>query len=295
MSISPDPYLSLVGYINPQNQVTLLPGFTTPSPDSLYDQAMKAPDVTIITARMLDPKGGTLLEYKIPALPFHGDPGATYLNLRTTIPFPQGTSAVNFLLNGSVIYTLKVPPGSPSAKITWQPPNGPVTGKQTITWEGAHSAGLPLYYLLAYSPNGGKSFLSATLGIRDPQYVLDFDQLPGGTGQLQLLATDGVNTIRVPSPTFSVPIKPCYAMILAPHDGATVPAKTPLWLEGQGYYREEVTSELKALSWFIDGQDSKLQGNLVVAPGLAPGTHEIALYAGTPDRLGKAVVTVTAQ
>jgi hypothetical protein len=295
VTTSPDGYLTILGYIERDNQLTLLPGFTTQNADTLYDQAMKRSNIAIVTTQWVGPKGETLLEYKIPAVPFHGDPEPTVFGVRTTIPFLPNASALNFVLDGNVIYTLPVPQGVPSVKITWQPPDGPVTGQQTITWEGSHTAGASLYYLLAYSPDGGKSYQPVSLSLRDPKYVLDFDQLAGGTGQLLLTASDGVNTVRVTSPTFSVPIKPCYPMIMWPHDGATVPAKEPLWLEGQGYYREEASPELQALSWSIDGQDTKLQGNVVIAPGLAPGTHQITLLAGKGDRVDKVGISITAK
>jgi hypothetical protein len=294
-SLTTTRYLTIIGYMDPSNAITLLPGYATTSPDPHHDKALSQPEAQPIAVSILDQKGGTLAQDQIAALPFHGESGKqAFFGLSTTIPFPEGTGEVRFTLKDQVIHTIKVPSAAPSAKLTWQPPADPVTGAQVITWEGSHPQGAPLHYLLAYSHDGGQSQEVVSLSMEDSSYPLDFDQLPGGKGQLTLFVTDGANTIQVASAGFSVPIKPCFPVILSPADGAQVAAKQALWLEGQGAYREEQTTELEALQWYIDGRDTQLRGSLAVAPNLTPGSHTITLVAGTGDRTGKVTISITA-
>jgi hypothetical protein len=288
-------YLTVVGYMDPSNALTLLPSYTTSSPDPQHDKALSLPEAQPISVVILDSKGGQIQQDQIAAIPFHAESESQqYYGLRTTTPFPEGTGEVRFSLKDQVIYKITVPAGTPSAGFTWKPPAGPVTGKQVISWQGSHPQGATLHYLLAYSPDGGQSLEEVSTSLDDTQYTVDFDQLPGGKGQLILFVTDGANMVQVSSDTFPVPIKPCYPMILYPADGAQVAAQQALWLEGQGSYREDHTAETEALAWYVDGQDTQQRGTLVVVPGLTPGSHTITLAAGTGDRVGNVSITVTA-
>jgi hypothetical protein len=284
-------FLTTIGYITGQGRATVRLGYLLANDDPTLTQRLKAPDAQPITVSQFDASANLLLETVVPGNPMHADPhGNEALLVSGKVPLAAATTTLVWSLNKQEVYRFQAPPHAPVLELTWQPP-GSVTGPQTITWKAAHPDGAPMEFLVCYSFDGGKTLQPRSPSITTASYELNFDQLPGGIGQVCVLATDGGNTTTAATKTFPVPIKPAYTVILTPANNATVKGRW-VTLQGQGFYREEDKPELDALAW-ESSKDGKLGSGPVVQTRLSPGAHLITLTAGAPgDRQGTATITL---
>jgi hypothetical protein len=282
-------YLIVIGALMPDGRLELQPTYLSQSAEF----AEEDPESPLV-AELVDERGGVLLRHHVPVGPFCAD-GVTPETraVMGKVPFLEGTRIVRLLDGEREVQRLEVPGAEPVVRINWEPGQR-VEGRQLLTWEGDHPEGRDLHYMVCYSNTDGVDWHFLSFTILEPAYEVDFDRLPGGAScQVGVVASDGVNTVLTTTPSFPVPIKPCQALILAPEEGTTVSAGAPITLQGQGYYLEEREPELEQLDW-----SSSVDGTLGTGPvldvALSPGTHQITLRAGTPERRGEATVGVTA-
>lgn len=283
-------YLTIIGYIDKDNQATVRLGYLFDSPDTTYDARLRASEDMPIVATQVG-VGVPATDYRIPTGHVHLDPMAEAVVFLGKLPLDAATKRISLSRNGTPFAAIAIPASAPKLTLGWTP-GAQVTGTQRITWQARHDEGLPLEYLVMYSSDGGQTFRQLSQSLTEAAYDVDFDRVPGGKGQIQVLATDGGNTTAARSPVFDVPVKAVYAMILAPADKARV---RPSWvtLQGQGYYLEEDRPEHAALEW-TSSIDGKLGTGRVIQTRLSPGMHTITLAAGEGPRQGKATITLTA-
>ena len=130
---------------------------------------------------------GTMVEIQTDSLP-----------LIFNIPYVAGTAYIEIRnATGHVLACRVVTSNPPTVKITF--PNGGETlragNNYTITWEALDLDGDPLTYMVAYSQDGGKTWIPIAFDINQTYYVWDTSKLKGGTNYLvKVIATDGVNT-----------------------------------------------------------------------------------------------------
>jgi hypothetical protein len=88
------------------------------------------------------------------------------------------------------------PAGQPKLSITSPRPGALLEGIATITWESAHSHGAPLTYQVAFSPDGGRSFVPLAVDLSETSVTFDAKGLPEarGEGIVRVFASDGMNT-----------------------------------------------------------------------------------------------------
>ena len=158
------------------------------------------------------------------------------------------------------------------------------TGTYTITWTANDLDGDTLHFALAYSTDGGATWIPAGLDLTGTQHALDVSLLPGGTSVLlRISATDGVNTTDdVSDAPFTVGRKAPMAFILSPEDGARFFPGQAVWLEGRAFDLEDGTLEDAALHWSSDRDGTLGTGNLL-STTLSPGEHTITLTATDSD------------
>jgi hypothetical protein len=287
----------VVGLLHDDGRVEIQPGYTVdkPAPRRPPREVPALPQHGMV--QLVGRDGSALVTQRLPlaAVCPHPPPDGRPIErtppraFQASVPLLDGVVAARFLFDGRVAHELKVSRHRPEVTLHWQPDGHHVEGKHVIRWEGRHAEGLPLHYTLLFSSSGGRRWVPRSLSGPATSATLDFARQPGGACLLAVVATDGFNTTWAHSRPFTLPIKPCRAIIHQPLDGARASAEHPVLLVGQGHYLEEDEPERRALSWA-----SSLDGSLGVGGALRvrlrPGAHVITLSAGVGSRVGSAEV-----
>jgi hypothetical protein len=284
VATEPVRYLTVTGLLFPDNRLLLQPGYLTD------DAGYAEPDPeSPLFVELVDDEGRITVRHRIPVAPFSSHPAVGQLAVAGKVPFPDGTRVLRFFRDDILLEQIEVARASPRVTIEWSP-SDPVEGRQTITWSGEHPEGRELHYIVCfYSSGAGWQPLTTTTA--HTEFEVDFDELPGGRCRIGIFATDGVNTVLKESRTFRSPIKPCFAMILAPADEARVRAGVTTMLEGQGYWREERRPEFDELSW-TSSIDGELGTGALVEANLSTGVHRVELRAGRGRRVGATTISL---
>lgn len=282
--------LTIIGFISPSGQTLVRLGYLVPTDDPTQDKRLREWRATPIEALQFDASNNQVGKTLIPADEVHADPDYQATFFLGKLPLDDATRRITLSQNGTVLATVTIPVNAPHIELTWRA-GAKVGGVQKISWEASHTDGVPLEFTVFFSNDGGHTYRQLSQSITDQSYVVDFDRLPGGTGQIKVLATDGGNTSVAVSPPFAVAIKPVFAMILSPADNATVEGQM-VTLQGQGYQLEEDAPELEALTW-TSSIDGALGTGRIIQKKLSPGEHTIQLMAGSEGhRQGSATITL---
>lgn len=202
------------------------------------------------------------------------------------IPYPAGTTQIVLTHRGTPIAMRPVSAHAPAVRLV--SPNGGEnwtgSGTHTVTWTASDQDGDTLHFALAYSTDGGASWIPAGSDLTGTQHALDVSMLPGGTSVLlRISATDGVNTTDdVSDAPFMVGRKAPMAFILSPEDDARFFPGQAIWLEGRAFDLEDGTLPDSGYRWTSnrDGDLGTDATNLVI---LSPGPHVITLTATDSD------------
>jgi hypothetical protein len=276
-------FLTITGVWTSDDRLTLEPGYITTSHEGASHGVLE-PIYRLLVIELLDPQGELVARQPVATAPLC-DPfteGRTDLFVSDKIRFPEETRTIRFIRGDTdtVIHEIIRSNGDPLLRLEWEPPTGTVDGRHVFSWTAGHPDDRPLQFATFYSHDQRESWLPLTLPSEATEVELDFDQLPGGEDcRVRVLATDGVNTVEEQSRPFRVAPKAYRAMILAPEDGAVVPAEQDLWLYGQGYHLEEQQPELEELAW-TSSIDGELGRGYVIEVRLSRGRHDIALKVG---------------
>jgi hypothetical protein len=286
-------FLSIVGFIDPGRKATVRLGYLSDRADPRAEERLNAADLPPVVVSQLDQHQGLVAtDLKVPANRVDLCPNAEeYALFAGLLPLASATRSLLLSWQSAPVASVLIPEHPPQVLLSWQPGSA-VDGPQLISWQGTHPDGAPLEFALSYSHDGGRTFERVSPSISRTSYVLNFAELPGGTGQLKLLATDGGNTVAVVSSTFNVPIRPAHAFVWSPRDGSMVSGN---WVtfHGRGYYLEEDKEETTLLEW-TSSLDGPLGTGPVLQRSLSPGRHVITLAAGGGARRGTAAVVVDA-
>jgi hypothetical protein len=280
-------YLRIMGRLYSDNRLVLRPGYLDSRPRRRVNGDSE------LVAELFDDASRLLLSYPLTLRSFCNDSIRTpELAVRGWIPFHPNTRTVRFSCKGLIIHEVAVSRESPELELMWRPP-AEVRGIETVTWKASHPEGRQLEYFCRYSCDNGSTWQRIGWRTQIESIEIDGDELPGGENcRLAIVATDGVNTTIAESESFSVAVKHCQAMILAPLNGQRLPAGIPILLHGQGYYLEERRPELEALTWTSSLDGDLGQGALLELSALSPGEHCITLVVGKEPRQGSATVTI---
>jgi len=203
-----------------------------------------------------------------------------------SMPYPADTARIVLTHLGTPIATRSVSPHAPTVRLI--SPNGGETwtgsGTHTVTWTASDRDGDRLHFALAYSTDGGASWIPAGSDLTGTQHALDVSMLPGGTSVLlRISATDGVNTTNdVSDAPFTVGRKAPMAFILSPEDGARFFPGQAIWLEGRAFDLEDGTLGDAALRW-RSKRDGVLGTGKLLITTLSPGPHVVTLTATDSD------------
>jgi hypothetical protein len=138
------------------------------------------------------------------------------------------------------------------------------------------------WYLVRYSNDDGGTWRALAPRLRDTEFTVDLDRLPGGEAcRLQVLATEGIRTGQAVTEAFRVPRRPREVVIAAPT--GEVAAGEPVTLVGEAFSQHHGVASPSELRWSSD-LDGDLGAGREVRGVLQPGLHEVTLRA--PDGQG---------
>lgn len=290
----PVQYLRVIGRLSPDGRLKLRPGYLTTHPQWVDRESSTEPGQTEgLVAELYDEEDRLLGRFP---LRIHETCafGSTRVNLavRGFIPFNPHTATVRFVYHGRRIHEIRRSRARPDLRIEQQPRDH-IEGRERITWAARHPDNQPLQFFLRYSCNGGETWQRVGWRTEQQEAVVDFNQLPGGERCLiEVVATDGINSVAQVSEPFSVPIKPLCAFIIAPVDGSVFAPNQPITFIGQGFDMEENRPEFENLIWVSSIDGALGRGRAIQVPSLSPGEHQILLLAGQEPRQGSERVII---
>jgi hypothetical protein len=202
----------------------------------------------------------------------------------TTVRLPAGSTQLRVKHGGTVLTGIIISAHAPTLSLTY-PSGGQTwgaTGNYTIRWQGDDVDGDTLHYTILYRQGTGDWSVLGT-DLTANELTVNAADLPGGTAaEVQVLATDGINTTAVESAPFTVGRKPPEAFITYPADDAGFMPGVSLFLQGTAYDLEDGALPDSAYRWTSnkDGDLSSGASNLVI---LSPGPHVIMLTVTDSD------------
>lgn len=208
----------------------------------------------------------------------------TQAPFRLTVVLPNGANRVQVLLGTMVLTERTVSAHAPTLALT-APTAGQTwaaTGNYTIRWQGSDLDDDTLYYTVLYRQGTG-DWIVLGADLTTNELTVDAAGLPGGTAaQVQVLATDGINTTTAESGLFTVGRKGPEAFITYPAEGASFMPGVSFFLQGTAYDLEDGTLPDSAYHWTSDRDGDLGTGatNLVI---LSPGPHVITLTVRDSD------------
>ena len=279
----PVKYLTVVGSLSSEGKLLLHPGYITESDVKIQGHSGNDPD-EFLGVEMVDVNKGVISRNYLPLVDFCVGPtkGVSVKDRMVAgkVPFDPATRVLRFYHKNEVVHEVQVSQSAPTVDLNWKP-SEKLYGRQVLSWTGKHPENKPLHYIVCYSNTDGQTWQPLSLSLEENKYEIDFDQLPGGTGRVRIVASDGVITVMVESEPFDVANKGCLAMILFPQDGATVGSREPVLFRGQGYYMDQQRPETQKLHWSSSKDGTLGHGAVLHVRKLSPGTHQISLTAGS--------------
>jgi hypothetical protein len=152
-----------------------------------------------------------------------------------------------------------------------------------LAWTGQSQR--QLSYFLLWSPDGA-AWWPVAGPLTGGRYELDgvVANLPGSaSGQLRVLASDGVRTVHADAGPYALAGKPPRVAVSGPANGAMFPAGYEIVFEGSAHDLEDGALDGGALVWESDRDGVLGTGRVVETSGLSTGTHLIRLSATDRD------------
>jgi hypothetical protein len=200
------------------------------------------------------------------------------------VRFPDGARTVRVRKGTQILTEVAVSPSAPDAAMVH--PTGGETwtagGNYTIRWQASDPDGGLLYYTVLYR-QGTSDWIVLGADLTTNELTVDAAGLPGGNAaQVQVLATDGINTATAESGLFTVGRKGPEAFITYPAEGASFMPGVSFFLQGTAYDLEDGTLPDSAYRWTSnkDGDLGTGASNLVI---LSPSPHVITLTVTDSD------------
>jgi hypothetical protein len=215
------------------------------------------------------------------------------------VPWTPGTAKVEIRHQGQVVASRSASANPPSVNLS-SPADGSTlpAGPFQVAWAGSDPDGNPLTYSLLYSNDGGASWQTLATNLTSTSLTLNTDQLPGGSGLLRVVASDGFLSGQDTSGTITMPLHAPSAQILLPNANQVFYPTQQVDLQGAGYDLEDGTLGDQAFTWSSNIDGVLGTGASLSTSELSTGTHVITLQATDSNGMSSQVqrtITVTAE
>ncbi|MEI6179182.1 MAG: hypothetical protein WCP31_00415, partial [Chloroflexales bacterium] len=166
------------------------------------------------------------------------------------VPWSAGAVRVEIRYNGLVVATRSASANAPSVSLT-APTAGSTlpSGPFQVTWTGADADGDTLSYSLLYSNDGGATWQTLATNLAGTSLALNTDQLPGGSGLLRVVASDGFLSGQATSGALTVPRHSPVGQIVLPTANQIFYPTQQVTLQASGYDVEDGTLGDAAFAW----------------------------------------------
>lgn len=196
------------------------------------------------------------------------------------VPWSEGATRVEIRYNGKVVASRSASANPPSVNLTAPAdssslPNGPFQ----VAWSGSDPDGNALTYSLLYSNDGGQNWQPLAANLQGTSVELNGSQLPGGTGLLRVVASDGFYSAQDTSGTLTVPLHAPSVQIVLPEANQVFFPTQQVQLQGTGYDLEDGTLGDAAFEWSSNIDGVLGNGANLSTSELSTGTHIITLKA----------------
>jgi hypothetical protein len=205
------------------------------------------------------------------------------------VPWTDGTVKLEIRLNGVVKASRSASAHPPTVDLT-APSGGPISpGPFQVTWSGSDPDGDPLSYSLLYSNDGGVGWQSVATNLTGSSLQLDTSQLPGGSGLLRVVASDGFLTGQDTSAALTMPLHAPTAQILTPNEGQVFYPTQQVSLQGSAYDLEDGSLGDSAFAWASSLDGFLGTGASLTTAELSTGTHVISMTVTDSDAMSVVV------
>jgi hypothetical protein len=198
------------------------------------------------------------------------------------IPWAAGAVTVEIRHGDHVLDRRQASANAPTVVLT-APADGATLpeGPFQVEWTGSDADGDSLSYSLLYS-NDGANWETLATGLTASALALDTDQVPGGSGQLRVVVSDGFLGGQDTS-AVTVPLHAPTVSIQLPGDGQSFHPTQQVLLEGTAYDLEDGALGDAAFAWSSDRDGALGTGASLSTAELSTGTHVITLRVTDSD------------
>ncbi|HYH44945.1 MAG TPA: PxKF domain-containing protein, partial [Thermoanaerobaculia bacterium] len=186
---------------------------------------------------------------------------------------------------GSDLGSVALAGAAPQVAITFPTSGASLSGVQELAWSTNDPDSSHHWSAVDYSTDGGQTW--SRLGETDgePFLVVDFDQLPGGSGvRLRVTASDGINSGNALSSGFAVPSKLPAVEILGPSAGEIFRLGDLVWMRAHAYDADDGILDGDAVRWTSSLDGALGSGASLPLTTLSAGRHTLTVEAS--DRNG---------
>lgn len=212
------------------------------------------------------------------------------------VPYFEEATALEFVGPQSMLRSLSLEGTPPSIRLIEPQPGDLLAGPTRVEWRADDPDSDRLEFIVEFSADGGETFAYRSLNPPAPATTIDFDELPGCSGDclLRVRVSDGVNNAQAVVRGFSVGTKGPEAEITFPRAGMIFQEGQVVSLYSDSRDPDDGYLDGEAVTWRSDRDGLLGTGRQFHAYALSEGRHTITFTVEDSDG-NQASDTVTVQ